>query len=64
MIENTYTCCFCKEEFNGHGNSPWPLHNTGDACTNCNVTRVLPIRLMIKNFKNGKDEEYPHNDGE
>ena len=58
------TCCLCKGDFLGHGNNPSPIiYNEKERCCDtCNITKVLPIRLMLKDFKDGKDEEHPHND--
>mgnify|MGYP003120514230 FL=1 len=58
-------CCLCNKEFIGHGHNPVPLcNNKGVSCTKCNITKVLPTRIMFKIKLNGKDEKYPHNDGE
>jgi hypothetical protein len=61
----TYTCCLCNKNFEGYGNNPLPLYNNeGKCCDMCNITQVLPIRLMLKNFKDGKNEKHLHNDEE
>ena len=45
------TCCLCKDQFEGYGNNPLPLYNKKGRCCNiCNLTKVLPARLML----NGK----------
>jgi len=59
------TCCLCKNEFKGHGHNPLPLYNKeGKCCTMCNFTKVIPARLMLKEFKNGKNEKHLHSNGE
>ena len=58
-------CCFCNEIIKGHGHNPVPLYNKeGRCCTLCNFTKVLPARLTLKDFNNGKDERYLHSNEE
>lgn len=49
MEERTYTCCICKEQFNGWGNNPWPIANDeGSICCDlCNMAYVIPQRLKL-----------------
>ena len=48
-----FTCCLCGEEFEGHGNNPYPL--TGkECCTACDCIYVNPIRNYINNIKRKK----------
>ena len=59
------TCCLCKEEFVGHGHNPLPLYNKeGRCCTSCNMSEVIPARLMLMKFRDGKDEKHLHSNGE
>jgi hypothetical protein len=52
-------CCLCKEEFTGHGHNPLPLYNKeGRCCTSCNMSEVIPARLMLKKWKDGKNEKH------
>tara|TARA_Y100001938_G_scaffold81163_1_gene111903 strand:- start:317 stop:502 length:186 start_codon:yes stop_codon:yes gene_type:complete len=54
-------CCLCKDEIEGHGHNPVPLYNKeGRCCGVCNLTRVIPARLQLKNFRDGKDEKHFH----
>ena len=38
-------CCICGIEFNGCGNSPWPIKDDGECCDKCNYEYVLPKRI-------------------
>ena len=39
------TCCLCGGEFEGYGNSPAPLKDSGECCGRCNAEKVIPARL-------------------
>ena len=39
------TCCLCGEEFEGYGNDPAPLKDSGECCGRCNAEKVIPARL-------------------
>ena len=39
------TCCLCGEEFDGYGNNPAPLKESGECCDRCNAEKVIPVRL-------------------
>lgn len=39
------TCCLCGEEFEGYGNDPAPLKESGECCDRCNAEKVLPTRF-------------------
>lgn len=43
--EAEYTCCICGEEFEGYGNNPSPVKETGKCCDACNRKFVIPARL-------------------
>ena len=59
------TCCLCEKTIAGHGHNPVPLYNSeGRCCTMCNMNKVIPARLMLKDIKNGKDEKHIHSDEE
>ena len=59
------TCCLCKDEFEGYGHNPLPLYNKeGRCCTSCNMSQVIPARLMLKKLKDGKDEKHIHSNEE
>lgn len=51
-------CCFCKKEYNGYGNSTWPIYPDADhcmegkptgeqmkCCDECNIKYVIPARV-------------------
>ena len=38
-------CCLCGEEFEGYGNDPAPLKDSGECCGRCNAEKVIPARL-------------------
>ena len=37
-------CCLCGEEFEGYGNDPSPLKESGECCDRCNAEKVIPAR--------------------
>lgn len=39
--ENKFVCCLCGRISFGHGNSPYPIRNTGKCCDECNTIVVL-----------------------
>ena len=39
------TCCLCGEEFEGYGNNPAPVKESGECCDRCNAEKVIPVRL-------------------
>ena len=39
------TCCLCGGEFEGYGNNPSPLKESGECCDRCNAEKVIPARL-------------------
>lgn len=39
------TCCLCGGEFDGYGNDPAPLKESGECCDRCNAEKVLPTRF-------------------
>lgn len=38
-------CCICGKQFNGWGNNPYPVKESGKCCDECNSTQVIPARL-------------------
>ena len=38
------TCCLCGGEFEGYGNDPAPLKESGECCDRCNAEKVIPAR--------------------
>lgn len=38
-------CCLCGEEFEGYGNDPAPLKESGECCDRCNAEKVIPARF-------------------
>ncbi len=46
--EAEYTCCICGEEFEGYGNNPAPVKESGKCCDACNRKFVIPARLNIE----------------
>jgi len=38
-------CCLCGREFDGYGNSAWPVRPEGRCCDECNFNKVLPARM-------------------
>lgn len=57
-------CCLCNEEFEGHGHNPMPLYNNKRCCTACNISKVIPVRIMLKYNSNGENEKHIHSDEE
>ena len=58
-------CCICDKKFTGYGHNPLPLYNSeGKACNFCNIAKVIPARLMLKEYRNGKDEKHLHSNEE
>jgi len=52
--EQKVRCCLCKDEIEGYGHNPLPLYNReGRCCSICNITRVIPARLKLKEFRDG-----------
>ena len=39
------TCCLCGGEFEGYGNNPAPVKESGECCGRCNAEKVIPARL-------------------
>ena len=39
------TGCLCGEEFDGYGNNPAPVKESGECCDRCNAEKVIPARL-------------------
>ena len=39
------TCCLCGGEFEGYGNNPAPVKESGECCDRCNAEKVIPARL-------------------
>ena len=46
--EAEYTCCICGEDFEGYGNNPSPVKESGKCCDACNRKFVIPARLNIE----------------
>jgi hypothetical protein len=42
-----YTCCICKEKFEGFGNNPYPLAGK-ECCTACDFNFVAPVRKYME----------------
>lgn len=38
-------CCICGKPFDGFGNNPAPVKNSGRCCDKCNNQTVLPARM-------------------
>ena len=58
-------CCLCNKKFTGYGNNPLPLYNKEGRCCNfCNITKVIPARLILKEYRDGKDEKHLHSNEE
>lgn len=38
-------CCICGKKIEGWGNNPWPIKDSGECCSECNYTKVLPERI-------------------
>lgn len=50
-----YNCCFCKREYTGYGNNPYPvsLDSADICCDDCNKSIVIPARInQLLNKKN------------
>ena len=39
--EQTFTCCLCRRESQGHGHNPAPLAKKGRCCRGCNAITVF-----------------------
>ena len=39
-------CCICGKRFEGYGNNPAPVRETGECCEKCNKNVVVPARIM------------------
>ena len=50
------TCCLCGEEFEGYGNNPAPLKESGECCDHCYTEKVIPARYEAM-FTSGKTAE-------
>ena len=63
MTRLKFTCCLCGFVCVGHGHNPLPLYNKeGRCCTSCNMSEVIPARLMLKKWQDGKNEKHIHSD--
>jgi len=39
------TCVVCDREYTGHGNNPYPVKDHGQCCNDCNLSKVIPVRI-------------------
>ena len=39
-------CVICGELFNGYGNNPNPVKDSGVCCDRCNNLHVIPARIQ------------------
>lgn len=39
-------CILCERDYEGYGNNPAPLAQTGRCCDHCNTTLVIPYRMQ------------------
>lgn len=39
-------CCICGKPFEGYGNNPVPVSNSGVCCDPCNIAVVVPARAL------------------
>lgn len=39
-------CCICGEPLGKYGHNPYPIKEEGECCDKCNLTKVLPARLL------------------
>ena len=48
-MDGKLTCCLCGQEFDGMGNSPWPVEDdqTARCCDECNWSAVIPARMKM-----------------
>ena len=42
---NRSKCVLCNEEYDGHGNNPYPVTENGRCCVDCNRLKVIPARI-------------------
>lgn len=59
-MKNKFTCCICKKDFIGFGNSPYPLCHKDDydskCCDNCNLNYVTPARMDMAINRNTEEQ--------
>ena len=41
-----HKCPLCGKKFRGYGNNPRPLDFKGRVCNECNMTVIIPMRVM------------------
>lgn len=44
---NYFDCAFCHKTFDGYGNNPWPVADSGRCCDMCNLEIVVKKRVSI-----------------
>lgn len=42
-----HICCICGKEFEGYGNNPASVKESGVCCDECNASRVVPARVAM-----------------
>tara|TARA_R100000808_G_C2127337_1_gene137322 strand:+ start:538 stop:732 length:195 start_codon:yes stop_codon:yes gene_type:complete len=52
---NMKNCAICKREFLEFGNNPWPIKKKGRCCDKCNISKVIPARLLLLEFNTSTD---------
>ena len=45
--DHTLVCPICGKTFIGYGNNPYPVAKDGRCCDECNITSVIPMRLLL-----------------
>lgn len=45
--KETKKCCICGKKFEGWGNNPMPVKESGVCCDECNINVVLVARLRL-----------------
>jgi len=57
ILNQPKVCCICGNVYTGYGNNAEPVME-GRCCNDCNISKVLPVRMMIYNLRpdnyNGK----------
>lgn len=51
-----FKCCICGQTSIGFGNNPAPVKNNGRCCDVCNLTVVIPARIIASETEEAKPD--------